>query len=295
MTVSEPIQELTIDVIVGPTASGKSALALKQGREDDSIEIVNADASLLYRGFDIGTAKPSPEELREVTHHLIDILEPSETFSAAKYSKRSREAIREIIKQGKKPLVVGGTGFYIDALFIGIPDVEIDEEKILSSRNRFHIELEEKGFDEMLRLLEPIDSELYGQIVREKNPRRLQRAWEFYYATGKSLGEARKERADPFEYSPKFTVLFPERSDLHQQISERVKTMLASGWLEEISRLLANGVTEDMPAMKAIGYKTLLEVIRNNISIAEAQEEIIILTRQYAKRQMTWMKRYVKR
>ena len=293
MTENESINELTIDVIVGPTASGKSALALKQAREDHSIEIVNADASLLYRGFDIGTAKPTQEELREVTHHLIDILKPSETFSAAKYSKRSRETIREIVKRGKKPLVVGGTGFYIDALFIGIPDVEIEEEKILSSRNRYHIELEEKGFDEMLKLLEPIDIELHGQIVREKNPRRLQRAWEFYYATGTPLGEARKQRGDPFEYSPRSTVLFPERNDLHQRISERVKTMLASGWLDEVSRLLVNGVTDDMPAMKAIGYKTLLEVIRNNISIDKAQEEIRILTRQYAKRQMTWMKRYV--
>ncbi len=293
MTASEPINGLTVDVIVGPTASGKSALALKQAKEDHSIEIVNADASLLYRGFDIGTAKPTQEELREVTHHLIDILEPSETFSAAKYSKRSRETIREIVKRGKKPLVVGGTGFYIDALFIGIPDVEIEEEKILSSRNRYHIELEEKGFDEMLKLLEPIDIELHGQIVREKNPRRLQRAWEFYYATGTPLGEARKQRGDRFEYSPRFTVLFPERNDLHQRISERVKTMLASGWIDEVSRLLANGVTDDMPAMKAIGYKTLLEVIRNTISIDEAQDEIIKLTRQYAKRQMTWMKRYV--
>lgn len=293
MIASDRINDLTIDVIVGPTASGKSALALKQAREDHSIEIVNADASLLYRGFDIGTAKPSREELREVSHHLIDILEPGETFSAAKYSKHSREIIREILKRGKKPLVVGGTGFYIDALFVGIPDVEIEEEKILSSRNRYHIELEEKGFDEMLKLLEPIDVELYEQIVREKNPRRLQRAWEFYYATGMPLGEARKQRGDPFEYSPKFTALFPDRGDLHQRISERVKTMLTSGWLDEVSQLIANGVTDDMPAMKAIGYKTLVEVIRKNISIDEAQEEITILTRQYAKRQMTWMKRYV--
>ena len=292
MIVSDRINDLTVDVIVGPTASGKSALALKQAREDHSIEIVNADASLLYRGFDIGTAKPTQEELKEVTHHLIDILEPSETFSAAKFAKHARQIIRDIYAQGKKPLVVGGTGFYIDALFIGIPDVEIEEEKMLSSRNRYHLELEERGFDGMLKLLEPIDIELHEQIVRERNPRRLQRAWEFYYATGTPLGEARKQRGESFEYSPRFTVLFPERNDLHQRISERVKTMLASGWLDEVSRLLANGVTDDMPAMKAIGYKTLVEVIRNTISIDEAQEEIIKLTRQYAKRQMTWMKRY---
>ncbi len=293
MTENDRINDVAIDVIVGPTASGKSALALTQAREDHSIEIVNADASLLYRGFDIGTAKPSHEELNEVSHHLIDILEPGETFSAAKYSKQSREIVREIINRGKKPLIVGGTGFYIDALFWGIPDVDVEEEKILSARKRYHIELDEKGFERMLKQLEPIDIALHEQITRERNPRRLQRAWEFYYATGIPLGDARKQRGESFEYTPRFTVLFPERTELHQRIAERVKMMLASGWLDEVSQLLANGVTENMPAMKAIGYKTIVEVLRNKLSITEAQEEIIIQTRQYAKRQLTWMKRYV--
>ena len=123
-------------VVTGPTASGKTEVALNHARSDSLIEIVNADASLLYRGFDIGTAKPKKEILAEIPHHLIDILESNEQFSAAEYSKRAREVIREIISRGKTPVVVGGTGFYIDALFDGISSIEIPDEELSIARTR---------------------------------------------------------------------------------------------------------------------------------------------------------------
>jgi tRNA dimethylallyltransferase len=281
-----------IHVITGPTASGKTALALQRAQANPEIEIVNADASLLYRGLDIGTAKPSKEILATTVHHIINILEPHERFNAADYSSLARNTIREIISNGKTPLIVGGTGFYIDALFFGITPLQADEDKLLKARERISDEIQEFGFDLMHTKLKLIDPELYEQILRERNPRRLERAWEFYYATGIPLGEARKEVPEPFEFEPVFTVLEVDREELRKRIASRIDEMLAAGWLDEVKNLLLNGITLDMPAMNAIGYKELAEVLTGEKPLEQAREEIIIRTRQYAKRQETWMKRY---
>lgn len=282
----------SITVITGPTASGKSALALRLAEEDPSIEIVNADASLIYKGFDIGTAKPTIEERASVQHHLIDICEPHEPFSAAAYSDLARTAIREIIARKKKPLIVGGTGLYIDALFDGLNPVNASEEAQVSARSRAEREYQEQGFDTLHAALQKIDPILFRQIQRERNPIRLLRAWEFYYATGTPLGEARRKEADPFEYSPSYHVLEVERGELWSRIELRTGQMLASGWVEEVRSLLAAGVTMEMPAMRAIGYRELAAVIQGSTTLEAAREKIIIRTRQYAKRQVTWMKKY---
>jgi len=261
-------------------------------RADPSIEIVNADASLLYRGFDIGTAKPPKEILAEIPHHLIDVLEPNEQFSAAEYSKRARECIREIISRGKTPIVVGGTGFYIDALFDGISSIEIPEEELSIARTRAQREITEKGFDAMHEQLRTIDPELYTQIQRERNPIRLERAWAHYYATGEPLGETRKRKPEPFEYMPEFKLLSFPRSELWQRIEARVTDMLSKGWLDEVRGLIQQGITREMPAMRAIGYRELYDVIEGSNNLHDARERIIFRTRQYAKRQVTWMKKY---
>jgi len=283
----------SIRVITGPTASGKTHLALELAAKDPSIEIINADAQLLYKGFDIGTAKPTSEERATVRHHLIDVLEPSELFSAADYSNKARETIREIVAKGKQPIVVGGTGFYIDALFFGLVEANIPEHIAQEVRARVEQEYQDKGFDTYHALLEPIDPVLYEQIARERNPVRLLRAWEFYYSTGNTLGEARKVKPEPFEFSPKFEVLEVERSELWRRIEHRIEEMLRTGWLDEVGHLLKNGVTTDMPAMRAIGYRELAEVVEGKSQLSETKEKIIIKTRQYAKRQVTWMKKYV--
>ncbi len=282
----------SLRIITGPTASGKTDLALTLARADRSIEIVSADASLVYRSLDIGTAKPSKEILAEVPHHLIDILEPSEPFSAADYSTRARSAIREIISRGKTPIVVGGTGLYIDALFNGLPTLDIPNDDLRAARERAKREIAEEGFDAMHERLREIDPELYVQIRRERNPIRLERAWTHYYATGEPLGEARKRVPEPFEFKPEYQVLIVPRPELWRRIEARVDEMLANGWLWEVEGLMQRGVTRTMPAMRAHGYRELFDVLTGNLSLDAARESIIIQTRQYAKRQVTWMKKY---
>lgn len=285
---------MQVEVITGPTASGKTSLALERAKENPHVEIVNADAFQLYKGFDIGTAKPSKLVRSQIPHHLIDILEPNERYSAADYSKQGRDVIRDIISRGNTPIVVGGTGFYIDALFFGLSSIEIDDELMASARERYTAEYEALGFEAMLAKLGEFDTVLFEQVARERNPIRLERAFIHYYATGIPLGIARKVKPEPFENEPKYTILTVDRDELLRRIELRVDEMLASGWLEEVRSLLASGVTTDMPALRAIGYLELAEVAAGRMNIEEAREKIIIGTRQYAKRQTTWMKRYQK-
>jgi tRNA dimethylallyltransferase len=286
------ISDTAILVITGPTASGKTERALSMARNDSTIEIVNADASLLYRGFDIGTAKPSKEVLAEVPHHLVDILDPNEQFSAGEYSLRARNTLREILARNKTPIVVGGTAFYIDALFRGIASITLTKEEMERSRRQAQEAIQQEGFDVMHERLKAIDPELYLQIQRERNPIRLERAWAHYYATGEPLGETRKQLPDSFEYQPDYRVLSVPRPELWKRIESRVDAMLASGWLKEARSLSQRGVTREMPAMRAIGYSELFDVIEGKQSLDKARELITIRTRQYAKRQVTWMKRY---
>lgn len=283
-----------IEVITGPTASGKSALATQRAKDDPSVEIVNADAFQLYQGFDIGTAKPSREIREKIPHHLIDILAPSIRYTAAEYSRVARETIRDIVARGKTPIVVGGTGLYIDALFYGLSGIDISEDILEEARERYKEELHEHGFTKMFANLLTIDPSLYKQIEREQNPIRMKRAYEHYYATGIPLGVAREDKPEPFEFAPKFTVIDIPREEIHRRIEERIGQMLAMGWIQEVEGLLRSGVTPDMPAMRAIGYRELADVIAGKTTVADARNTIVIRTRQYAKRQVTWMKRYKK-
>ncbi len=279
-------------VVTGPTCSGKTDYALELCEKDSSIEIVNGDSALIYRGFDIGTAKPLKQILGRTPHHLIDILDPSEFFSAGEYSRLAREVIRTIRNRGKRPVVVGGTAFYLDALFSGIMQVDIDPDEMETAKMRIKEEIAVEGFDEMHERLREIDPILYAQIQRERNPLRLMRAWEHYYATGQSLGEARQTKKDAFELSPVFHVFDIPRQELWKRIEARVDSMLKQGWLAEAERLEASGVTREMPAMGAIGYREMFDVLDGVLSLEDARNRIIIRTRQYAKRQVTWMKKY---
>jgi tRNA dimethylallyltransferase len=187
-------------------------------------------------------------------------------------------------------LVVGGTGFYIDALFRGLMTAEIDQEKLKEARRKFDAELAEHGFDEMHKRLRNVDPDLHAQIAREMNPIRLVRAWTHFYATGTPLGEARKQERDRFEFAPEFVILNPERKELWKRIEGRIDEMLRKGWLDEVRELNAFGVDREAPAMRAIGYTELLDVIENKTLLAKAREAIVIRTRQYAKRQVTWLR-----
>lgn len=283
-----------IEVLTGPTASGKSSLALARALRDTSIEIVNADASAFYVGFDIGTAKASRADREQVVHHLIDIREPHVRFSAFEYSQLARSVIADILTRGKTPLVVGGTGFYIDALFDGLIPNDANEDQLMIARERAASEIKELGFDEMHQRLRESDPDLFTQINRERNPLRLQRAWEYYYATGLALGEARKLKTEPFAHRPTFTVLDIEREELWRRIEYRTRNLLALGWVEEVRSLMERGVTMEMPAMRAIGYSEIARHLAGEFTEDELFEKIVIATRQYAKRQWTWMKRYLR-
>lgn len=280
----------SILVITGPTASGKTDAALELAIKDKKIEIVNADASLLYQGFDIGTAKPSRTIRSEIPHHLIDILEPLQNFNAADYFQRAREIIREILQRGKTPIVVGGTGLYIEALFKGLPDFAIPEAALRMAQERARNEIASRGFNAMHEALREIDPDLYRQILREHNPLRLERAWTHYYATGEPLGMARTREPERFEFLPEFRVLNLPRAELWERIEFRVDQMLRNGWLEEAEFLKQHGITREMPAMRAIGYRELFDVLGGTTTLEHARERIIIRTRQYAKRQVTWLR-----
>lgn len=287
-------QDGKILVITGPTASGKTEVALTLARSNPRIEIVNADASLLYRGFDIGTAKPSQEIRAEIPHHLIDILNPDEPFSATAYSKQARAVIRRIIERRNIPIVVGGTAFYIDTLFHGLASIEISEDEISAARKQAQHEIQSAGFDAMHERLRMIDPELYAQIQRERNPIRLERAWAHYYATGEPLGETRKRKPEPFEYLPEYKVLQVPRDELWQGIEARVDSMIENGWRTEAEELKAKGIHRKMPAMRAIGYREMFDVIEGKRTMEDARDTIIIRSRQYAKRQVTWTRKYIK-
>ncbi|MDP4233671.1 MAG: tRNA (adenosine(37)-N6)-dimethylallyltransferase MiaA [Bacteroidota bacterium] len=282
----------TILVVTGPTAAGKTDFALRIAEADPLVEIINADAFLLYRGFDIGTAKPDKDTLSRIPHHLIDFLDPHDHFSAAEYSRLGREAIRDIMSRGKTPIVVGGTGLYIDALFDGIISVEPLNGKLDAARDRTRSEIEEYGFEEMHQRLRGVDPVLFDQILREMNPIRLQRAWEHFYATGEPLGVARERKPEPFEYEPEFHVIDHPRPEIWHRIEVRVDRMIARGWPIEAERLMRRGVTREAYGMRAIGYREMFDVVEGLLSLQEARERIVIRTRQYAKRQVTWMKKY---
>lgn len=284
-------------VFTGPTAGGKSALALAVAREarrrgSASVEIVSADSVQVYVGFDIGSSKPSPEERREVPHHLVDIrdpkLGPAARYTAAEFLKDAVAVIGGIRNRGAVPVVVGGTGLYLRALLHGLsgaPPVPEDIQKILDAEAD-----REGGLQALRRDLERIDPVTAG-VVKPGDRRRILRALGVWRHTGKPLGEWNREHA--FGQRPvdaQVWVLSPPRPELHRRIEERTRTMLARGWTEEVRGLLESGVPEDAPPFEAIGYRQVLEHVRGRAFMAaeELEAEIALRTRQYAKQQFTW-------
>ncbi len=284
-------------VLTGPTTGGKSALALAVAHEarrrgSTPVEIVSADSVQVYRGFDIGSSKPSPEERREVPHHLVDIrdpgLGPSARYTAAEFLKDAVAAIGDIQNRGAVPLVVGGTGLYLRALLHGLsgaPPVPENIQRILDA------EADREGGLQALRAeLERIDPMTAG-IVKPGDRRRTLRALGVWRHTGRPLGEWNREHA--FAQRPvsaQVWVLAPPRPELQRRIAERTRTMLAKGWTEEVRRLLGSGVPEDAPPFEAIGYRQVLEHVRGRafMETGELEAEIALRTRQYAKQQLTW-------
>ncbi|KGQ22969.1 tRNA (adenosine(37)-N6)-dimethylallyltransferase MiaA [Thermus filiformis] len=272
---------MEIPVLAGPTASGKTLLALRLA-EEVPLEVVSADATMVYRGLDIGTDKPTPEERARVPHHLVDVLEPSEAMSVARFLELAEEAIARVLSRGRLPLVVGGTGYYIRALSEGLHDLPPPDPLLQEELWRA---LEREGFSalwEELHRQSPEDARRVG-----RNPRRLVRALEVLRRTG--LPPARFPKRPPrFRYRK--LVLWPEKAWLWPRLEARARSQFARGLLEEVRGLL--GRYPEVPtALQAIGYKEVVGYLRGEYSLEEALERDIRAVKAYAKRQYTWFRR----
>jgi tRNA dimethylallyltransferase len=268
--------------LVGPTAVGKSAVALELARALDA-EIISADSMQVYRGMDIGTAKPTAQEQVLVSHHLIDVCEVSEVFDAKQFIEMASRVIDNIHTRGKKALVVGGTGLYVRALRQGLFEGPSRNEEL---RER----LEKMSADQLFEELEHLDPATAKRIDRH-NPRRLVRALEVFHGTGKPISELQKEWGKGDAVIPAGFMLNRDRKDLHARIEQRIDQQIANGWLNEVRQLRENGLEKNATAMQAAGYRELLAHLRGDLSLAEAVALIKTRTRQLAKRQLTWFRR----
>ncbi len=270
-----------IPMLGAPTASGKSSIALQLAREFP-LEIVTADAMQVYRGMDIGTAKPTAEERAMVPHHLIDLVTPAEDFSVAQWVRAAEAVIGEIRARGAIPLVTGGTGFYLRALSQGLPLVPPADPSVQAV---IEAELAESGLELLraeLRAAAPVDAERAGQ-----NPRRVVRALEILRRTGRPPSDF--GRSQPaWEYDK--LVLLPNPAELAPRIAERASSMFRLGLLQEVRSLLSAWPGAGT-ALQAIGYKEVAAHLRGEVTLAEAQEAVRLATQQYAKRQLTWFRR----
>ena len=278
-----------IAVITGPTATGKTALGVLLAK-DFGGEIVSADSMQVYRHMDIGTAKVTKEEMQGVPHHMIDIAEPYESFSVARYVREADACVQDILRRGLLPIIVGGTGLYIDSLVAGRDFGEASSDKAM--RDELDSKYTLLGGEKLLEELASFDparaSKLYPS---DKN--RILRALEVYYTTGKTITEHDEEtRKIPKRYDAAVIALsFKDRGELYERIDRRAEGMAKAGLFDEVRSLLSRGVPEKCTAMQAIGYKEAAQAIRGEIREDEATENIKRESRRYAKRQLTWLRR----
>ena len=271
-------------VILGPTAVGKSALGMRLAEQLDG-EIVNADALQVYRGFDVGTAKPTAEERRRVRHHLIDILDPQEQFSAGDFARRARQAIEDIEQRSKVPIVVGGSGLYLRALLEGIAEIPPVDPRLTDYLRR---RLGAEGLARQRLGLTLLDSETANRLAPGDTQRTL-RALAVALGTGRPLAAWIAERPYGRQPLPALRIgLTLPRAILYDRIADRVRSMVQKGWVEEVVELLDQGLSPSLPAFQAIGYRQLAEVARGRTTLEEAIAETIRATTRFAKRQATW-------
>ncbi len=280
--------------VVGPTASGKTALAIALAERLNG-EVISCDSMQIYRGMDIGTAKPTAEEMRGIPHHLIDIVEPDEDFSAAEYATRASAAIKEIAGRGKLPIFCGGTGLYLDTVLTGTvlsPLNEGDEERLEAIRAGLLEDAARDGKHALYERLYAIDPDA-ALATHENNVKRVARALEIYYLTGvtKTEWDRRSRLSEPPYHSCTFAIEW-DREILYERINRRVELMLEAGLVEEVRGLLSSGrLKRDSTAAQAIGYKEMLDCFDGRMTLSEAAELIKQASRRYAKRQLTYFRR----
>ena len=276
-------------VIVGPTASGKTRMAVELAKAHNG-EVVSADSMQIYRRMDIGTAKPTAEEMDGVPHHMIDVADPEEDFSVARYVEMASACVDDIFSRGKLPIVAGGTGLYVDSLLSGRTFAAFSPDSSL--RKELEAELAERGGEAMLSELSRVDPEAAARL-HPNDHKRIVRALEVYRSTGKTISEHNREtQALPPRYEALTIGLnFQDRADLWARIDARVDQMAADGLEREVRELLSSGLSPRCTAMQAIGYKEFVAAVEGDMTWREAEELVKLRSRQYAKRQLTWFRR----
>lgn len=276
-------------VLTGPTAVGKTKLSIQLAKAIGG-EIISADSMQVYRGMDIGSAKVTEAEKEGVLHYLIDVLSPFEEFNIVLFQKFAKEAMEQIYEKGKIPIIVGGTGFYIQSVIYDIDFSKHDEqdgirsrlEKIAETENGAHL------LHERLREIDPKSAEM----IHENNVKRVIRALEFYEETGMRISEHNEEqRQKESPYDVSYFVLNDQREKVYERIDRRVDLMMEAGLVEEVRRLKESGCRRDMVSMQGLGYKEIMDYLNGEISMEEAVYRIKRDTRHFAKRQITWFKR----
>lgn len=274
-------------IIAGPTAVGKTDISIKLA-ENLNGEIISVDSMQIYKYMDIGSAKVSTEEMRGIPHYLIDFLEPTEEFSVADFKSLAEEKINEIYNKGKLPILVGGTGLYINSLICNLSFTE--SEKNEEYRNELDLLAEKYGNEYIHNLLKEIDEES-ANTIHFNNRKRVIRALEVYKNTGKPFSSFVDTDIYETDYDLHYYVLNMDRSKLYERINRRVDIMVEKGLLEEVTTLKSMGLTEDMQSMKGIGYKEVLFYLDGKIPLEEAIDKIKQGSRNYAKRQLTWFRK----
>ena len=272
--------------LAGPTASGKTALAVELAKEFDG-EVVSCDSMQVYRRMDIGTAKPTKEEMQGIPHHMIDVASPEEDYSVSRYCAQAAPIVEDIVARGKTAIIAGGTGLYMDSLIRGNDFAPFPSTGV---RQRLEAQADAEGLEAMADWLRSVDPEAAERIHDRK---RLLRALEVYLETGETITEHnRRTQAIPPRFTPVWLGLdFEDRQQLYDRIDLRVTKMLEMGLLEEIRELLASGVPEKATAMQAIGYKEFVDALAGREPLEAAADQVRQSSRRYAKRQLTWFRR----
>lgn len=275
-------------ILTGPTAVGKTDLSIQLAKAING-EIISADSMQVYRHMDIGSAKVTPEEMDGVPHHLIDVLEPEEEFNVVVFQKLAKEALTGIYERGHIPIIVGGTGFYIQALLYDIDFTENDGDTAI--RRELEKLAQTQGAGCLHQMLQEIDPES-AAAIHQNNVKRVIRAIEFYRQTGKKISlhnEQEREKQSPYQFL--YYVLDTDRKTLYERIDRRVDLMMEHGLVDEVKHLADMGCTRDMVSMQGLGYKEILDYLSEEISLEEAVYILKRDTRHFAKRQITWFKR----
>ncbi|MFZ0885596.1 MAG: tRNA (adenosine(37)-N6)-dimethylallyltransferase MiaA [Candidatus Acidiferrales bacterium] len=274
-------------VILGPTAAGKSALGISLAERLDG-EILVCDSTQVYRRFDIGTAKVPIAEQRGIPHHLVDLVEPIEVFTAGEYRRRALEVLDGLRRREKAPVLTAGTGLYLRALLEGLAEAPLRSEEL---RERLRAAVEERGPDYLHRLLVRLDPEAAARIGA-RDTQKIIRAIEMRLVTGKTVGEIHRSGREPLTgYEVIKIGLAPDRAALYQRIHERIEAMIRAGWIDEVRQLMADGVPADAKPFQFIGYAEWREHLAGRLGKEEAVARIQQATRNFAKRQITWFRK----